>query len=229
MEAGTLAEYYGYQWWMDSDGNYMALGYAGQYLIVSPEHNLVTVFASGLPERDFHLPYRLFRTYVLPAVETGDVARGGPGSLATAIRRFESSSDALAVEPVGEADTPLDVPRRVRYELAPNRSGMSAIEFDFDKRLVIEYYGEVAEPHRVGSNQGYELNETGYGYVAVRGGWTADGKYEIEYVGVGEAWRTRFSVSFDGADIGIDVTGTGSPARYTGTRTAPHPEPRGTP
>ncbi|MGO0059121.1 serine hydrolase domain-containing protein [Brevibacillus fluminis] len=64
---------YGYHWWVLVDENrqaydptfFMAMGYGGQYIIVSPAHKLVVVFTSELFQDTF-LPLRLFRTVFLP-------------------------------------------------------------------------------------------------------------------------------------------------------------------
>ncbi|TFG64572.1 MAG: class C beta-lactamase-related serine hydrolase [Spirochaetales bacterium] len=69
IKAGTLREYYGYQWWVDGEGRIMALGYEGQYLIVDTVLKLVTVFASSLREEDFFLPYEIYTAHVVPAAE----------------------------------------------------------------------------------------------------------------------------------------------------------------
>jgi len=70
IHAGTLSDDYGYQWWVDRGGYYMALGYAGQYIIVVPDQELVVVFTSDLPERDFFVPEILFNDYILPAIQS---------------------------------------------------------------------------------------------------------------------------------------------------------------
>jgi len=67
---GTLQDGYGYQWWIARAGLYMALGYGGQYIIVSPGEGLVVVFTSHLEERDFYIPHQLLETYILPAVKS---------------------------------------------------------------------------------------------------------------------------------------------------------------
>ena len=41
------AQQYGYQWWVDGDGNYSAIGSRGQYIMVAPEMNMVVVFTGG--------------------------------------------------------------------------------------------------------------------------------------------------------------------------------------
>ncbi|UCD45815.1 MAG: serine hydrolase [Candidatus Bathyarchaeota archaeon] len=64
----TMVDGYGYQWWVDSDGYYLALGYKGQLIFVVPSLDLVVVFTGGSPETfDFSLP--LIERYIIPAVD----------------------------------------------------------------------------------------------------------------------------------------------------------------
>ncbi|NIS80228.1 MAG: serine hydrolase [Anaerolineales bacterium] len=63
----TLEDGYGYQWWVDDSGIYMALGYGGQFIFVVPEKDMVVVFTSDLPERDFYVPQVLLDDYIIPA------------------------------------------------------------------------------------------------------------------------------------------------------------------
>ncbi len=59
--------HYGYQWWVDSAGYYMAVGYGGQSIFVVPAKNIVAVFTSDLPRRYFHIPRKLLNEYIIPA------------------------------------------------------------------------------------------------------------------------------------------------------------------
>jgi CubicO group peptidase (beta-lactamase class C family) len=77
IKAGTLSDKYGYQWWVDSAGYYMALGYAGQFIFVVPEKNLVVVFTS---DGDFPVPEILLNNYILPAVKTEEPLPPNPDS-----------------------------------------------------------------------------------------------------------------------------------------------------
>jgi CubicO group peptidase (beta-lactamase class C family) len=72
IQAGTAAENYGYQWWMGNQGYFWALGYSGQYIIVHPEQNLVTVFSSALPENNANIPETLYNNYILDAIRSGE-------------------------------------------------------------------------------------------------------------------------------------------------------------
>jgi CubicO group peptidase (beta-lactamase class C family) len=67
---GTLQDGYGYQWWVADGDVYMALGYGGQYILVSSELDMVVVFTSELAEQDFYLPQRLFEAYIRPAARS---------------------------------------------------------------------------------------------------------------------------------------------------------------
>ncbi len=68
----TLQDGYGYQWWVDFPEVYMALGYAGQFIFVAPEVDLVVVFTSDLPEAQFYTPQRLLDTFILPAADSSE-------------------------------------------------------------------------------------------------------------------------------------------------------------
>jgi CubicO group peptidase (beta-lactamase class C family) len=66
----TLQDGYGYQWWVDDSGYYMALGYAGQFIFVMPELDMVVAFTSDLNEADFYVPQELLTDYVMPAARS---------------------------------------------------------------------------------------------------------------------------------------------------------------
>ncbi len=65
---------YGYQWWLTSlerasnkHDIYFAMGYAGQFIYVVPELDLVVAFASWSPDNPLR-PEHYLRTYIIPAV-----------------------------------------------------------------------------------------------------------------------------------------------------------------
>lgn len=70
ISANTLEDGYGYQWWVDDSGIYMALGYAGQYIVILPEKEMVVVFTSDLEDKNFFIPRYLVDDFIIPAAKT---------------------------------------------------------------------------------------------------------------------------------------------------------------
>ena len=92
VRARTLQEGYGYQWWIANRDTYMALGYAGQYIVVTPDLEMVVVFTSSLPESDFYLPWELLQEYILPAAASSKpLPRSDEGA-----SRLQRAIDSLA-------------------------------------------------------------------------------------------------------------------------------------
>lgn len=64
----NLLDGYGYQWWVNDDGWYTALGYMGQFIMVFPRLNVVAVFTGGTPETyDYNI--QLVNRFIIPAAE----------------------------------------------------------------------------------------------------------------------------------------------------------------
>jgi CubicO group peptidase (beta-lactamase class C family) len=88
----TLHDGYGYQWWVDDAGVFLALGYAGQFIYVVPDKEVVVVFVSDLAERDFFVPWGLLQDYVIPAADSSEPLPQDPEGL----MRLELGVEALA-------------------------------------------------------------------------------------------------------------------------------------
>jgi CubicO group peptidase (beta-lactamase class C family) len=61
---------YGYQWWVDSTGYYMAAGLRGQRIFVVPDKNIVAVF-TGSDGRG-QVSKKLLDSYIIPSVSSSD-------------------------------------------------------------------------------------------------------------------------------------------------------------
>jgi CubicO group peptidase (beta-lactamase class C family) len=70
IAAGTLSDGYGYQWWVDGNGYYMALGYGAQFIFVIPDLDLVVVFTSSLFNAGFEVPERLLNEFIIPSASS---------------------------------------------------------------------------------------------------------------------------------------------------------------
>jgi hypothetical protein len=78
----TLFDQYGYQWWTDSAGYYIAVGYGGQFIYVVPHKNMVVVFTSDLPGGRFHIPGTLLKKYIIPAAASSGPLYANPAKKA---------------------------------------------------------------------------------------------------------------------------------------------------
>lgn len=216
IRAATLRELYGYQWWIDPSGAYMALGYGGQYLIIEPKLELITVFTSSLPEQLFFTPWQLYDAYVRKAVGDNGALSGDPESeLQSALNQFSAGPPSIRqnTSPLAERVS------GAGYQFEPNPFGMTGITIIFDRNraIVREHYGEDLLDHETGLNGRFLFNDFGsQGTVAVRAHWKTATELFIEYYSIGGAWRTELSLSFLGDRIEAAAT-TGSGATYTFT------------
>jgi CubicO group peptidase (beta-lactamase class C family) len=76
--SATLEDGYGYQWWTDDSGFYLALGFGGQFIYVIPEKEMVVVFTSDLEEEDFYTPQNLLTDYIIPAAKSSSPLPDNP-------------------------------------------------------------------------------------------------------------------------------------------------------
>jgi hypothetical protein len=67
LQISEVFDYYGYQWWVDFDGYYAAVGSKGQCIFVVPEKNMVVVFTGDLPGKGAFIAKNLLDSYIVPA------------------------------------------------------------------------------------------------------------------------------------------------------------------
>ena len=226
IQANTLREYYGYQWWIHPSGTFMALGYAGQYLVIAPELDLVVVFTSTLDEEEFFLPWSLYETYIVPAVSESsrpiDAAAADFNRLSSLVSLLAGGPPATIPEHDVEGPTRENAEllsgRRITLEENPfGLSGMT-IEF-FGSAYVAEHYLERTVNYSMGTDGRFALTEDGsLEPVAIRSTWTDESTFVLEYYSVGGAWRTELAITIDGNQDRVTVrTGRNGDTAFGGT------------
>jgi hypothetical protein len=211
---GTVSDGYGYQWWVDAQGYYMAAGFGGQLIFVVPDQNIIAVFTSGVSLTDFHTPERLLRDYVLPAAVSSTPLPENPSGLS----RLRSLMSALA-NPSPTQVAPLPAMAHVisgrRYDFDPNdfdfhsfsllfRAGSNEALFDFsyrDRNLVQLPVGLDDVP-RVTEAEGY--------LRAYKGTWLGDDRFFMSYQIVGYSENATFDITFSGDEALVTFTVTTS-------------------
>ena len=140
----TLFDYYGFQWWVDSAGYYVALGYKGQRIFVIPQKDMVVVFTGNLSGSDTLTPKKLLDSYIIPSAtsekalpeNTGDNNRLDALVKNAAQERAEPTAGvAWASEREGKAEDGLF-----------SRTAAPAFEFEYppgSKKLEINSPGQI--------------------------------------------------------------------------------------
>jgi CubicO group peptidase (beta-lactamase class C family) len=90
----TLFDKYGYHWWVDSEGFYMAVGYKGQLIFVVPSKRIVVVFTSDLTGGDFGILRKLLVDNIIPAASSSVSLPENSEATARLVRLVKSAATA---------------------------------------------------------------------------------------------------------------------------------------
>ena len=76
----TMADGYGYQWWVMAPDRYGARGAHGQRIFVLKDEDMVVVFTGSLKEAKTLIPEELLKNYIIPAVRSDKPVPENPRS-----------------------------------------------------------------------------------------------------------------------------------------------------
>ncbi len=203
------ADGYGYQWWINWAGHPMAIGFAGQYIIILPEFDLVVTFTATQEalEGSGDMPVALgadpllalVYTEVLGAIESDDALPADPEAQA----RLAAAVDAASSGPDGESVVLPELAAAidgVRYRFRPNEWGWHWFEIDFDGDVAVIRGENVAGPYEweLGLDGRYRADADAS--VLTRGAWPYEHVFVVEYYVIGHAERGTVEYIFeDGA------------------------------
>jgi hypothetical protein len=217
IEAGTLQEGYGYQWWVDAQGVYMALGFAGQFIFVVPGQDIVAVFTSGLKGSDFGVPEQLLKQYIIPAALSDRPLPENPEGWAA----LQSQQEQLA-NPEPEPVPPLpQIAQTISgntYILDEDLLGFEAIGLEFDEDVDQALFrlttsnGNLILP--VGLDgmfrvTPHELQLDTYflhAPIALKGAWLDEDSFVLFFQNVGSPDDIRFHLDFEGDEVLVHFT-----------------------
>lgn len=196
----TLAEGYGYQWWVDEAGYYMALGYSGQYIVVLPDKNMVVVFTSALNAFSFFAPELLLNSYILPAAESSVPLPDNPGGE----KRLQSVLHAVSHPEASPVPALPEIAHKISgktYVFDGNPANFKRISLDFgrkkDEVIFSVSYRDRDLQVPVGLDNVYRLTKA-VGYLrAYRGSWEDDNTFVIDYQIVDHSERGKIRLTFE--------------------------------
>ena len=208
----AFADGYGYQWWLDRSGAYAAVGVAGQYIMVVPQHNLVLTVTSSSSGKGVFFPKKVLDQFVLPAIQSDDALPENP----VAQQALAAQSGPPPLKQTAQPVPPLpEIAEHISdhtYALEPNNWNYDQFKLQFTpagNEAIFSYTARVNDTavFKVGLDGVYRFTETDIGCMAAKGSWTAPDTFELTCQQIGYTSTTRFRLTF--AQDNIQVTETG--------------------
>jgi CubicO group peptidase (beta-lactamase class C family) len=221
IHAGTMSDDYGYQWWIEDDGYYMALGYGGQYIIVYPDENLVTVITSALNFSDYFMPKTLFHQYILASIQSDESMDENPVEKERLAEAIHLSANPVS-EPVPSLTaTALAVSgRKIIFHPNPLDYKFMALTFTSgsNQSIVELAYRNKHYTVSVGMDNVYRLTLVNDWWRAYRGTWESKNTYALDYQVADYTERITKRLTFNGdtVQISLDFPVTGSHYEFSG-------------
>jgi len=199
---------YGYQWWLDKDGSYSAVGVSGQYVMVVPQQNLVIAITSSSSRLGVFFPRKILDRFILPSIKGDGPLPENKPALET-LRQFETPPAPPVIE-VQNQELPAigQVISGQVYTLEENRWDYDnfSLKFDGEKKEAMFSFSERGQkPIQivVGLDGKYRFTETEVSRFAARGRWIEESAFELEYQQIGYSAPVRFTFSFAGNTIQV--------------------------
>ncbi len=188
-------EGFGHQWWIDSGGLIMALGCAGQYLIIDQENNMVTVMLSTLPDREFFFPALIYSGFISSACTDKTLpSRTGNSNeqQAMVIRSQDVPDEQYPLPPIAREI----IGRTFRVEQNRGRDGTLIFYFSEKESSIIMPQDTGPPKIAIGMNGKFLYTKTEYGIEAARGTWKDEYTFFIERDVVGSTERSSMTITF---------------------------------
>lgn len=207
ISAGTLADSYGYQWWVDDDV-FMMQGYGGQFVYVLPARDLVVVFTGALPSQRFFTPRSLLSGYVEAAVIADHALPANP----TAAARLDSLVQVLGSGTRAPLRPAPDMARAVSgrtFEFDENKLGLRRLILHFtpgSSEAEIEFaVGPVEATLAIGLDGVFRIGELHGQRWACRGRWVNDATFVLEQEAPGKVLSRRVTLDFQGDTLSFEA------------------------
>jgi CubicO group peptidase (beta-lactamase class C family) len=207
ITAGTMAENYGYQWWVGDD-MFMMQGYGGQFVYVLPAQDLVVVFTGALSPRRYFTPRSLLREYIAAAVIADHALPANPAAAA----RVDSLGGVLG-SGTAEPLRPLpDLARSVSgrtFDFSENKMGFRHLILQFtpgSPEAELEFtIGPVAASMTIGLDGVFRNSELLGQRWAYRGRWVNGESFILEQEALGKVIRRRATLNFKGDTLSFEI------------------------
>jgi CubicO group peptidase (beta-lactamase class C family) len=196
---------YGYGWWITGDkGEYAAIGRGGQRIQVWPSIDTILVMTGGGVDIDDIEPL------ITPAFKDPD--KPLPAN-ASGVARLEEALAAVAAPPAPKPVAPLPATaERISgrtFVFDPNPLEIEALSLEFTESagavLRITHSGGKLESWPVGLDGVYRMSQGEFGLPqGLRGGWTDERTFALEYDNIGNNGHILMRLSFAGDRVTVE-------------------------
>ncbi len=207
IAAQSLSDDYGYQWWVDAEGYYMALGFGGQYIIIHPETHLVVVFTSAVDIKSYAQPEMLFRNMILPAIQ-GDTPL--PESIENktildeAVQAFAAPKPPITIPTLPES---ADRISQNVYWLDDNILGLKSLALNFTEGAATAQLTLNGEALEMGLDNRPRFNPSDqFGSIQLVGRWRGKDTFVYSSELLGTAELIEFKLTFKDQAVNIRMT-----------------------
>ncbi|MBI9045483.1 MAG: serine hydrolase [Anaerolineaceae bacterium] len=212
---------YGYQWWLDKDGTYSAVGVGGQYIIVVPKENLVVVVTNASSGMGVFFPRKILDKFILPAIISDETISANEVAYNELLAK--SGPPALVNEPQTVSALP-EIAMQISgstYSLEINNLKYDNFQLKFDPTWDYAEFSYTAKEgdmtdFKVGLDGVYHFSETEIGAFAAYGSWTTPNTFEINYQHIGYSTPAKFILTFEGDEITVEEFGVVGSYTYSG-------------
>lgn len=201
----TLFDGYGYQWWIHPD-YYVAVGYGGQRIFVSPKYNLVAVFTSFQSRTK---PDTLMSDYIIKAIQSDKPLPPDKPEFTrlTQLNKECASpgkpSEMAPLPPIAKTIS------NVRYKIDKNMAGFTNIMLTFnqDENVAVMEYGLYQRQNKVivGLDDVFRITHLPHRNVAFKGCWIRPDTFEFLSGHIGNTLGTRTRLKFTEDQIEVDM------------------------
>ena len=218
-EKGFWGDYmkngYGYFWWMNSFGGFRADGYAGQYIYVLPEQDIVAVFTGGINYTETYQPGKLMTEFIIPSVTSDTTLPDNSKSvveLATLIQTLESpKTEAVPALPA--------MVNSISGKNIATKAFITSFSLNFASQnecnfTIMQEGKEIVLP--VGMDGVYRVSDAiqvgtlvwypPYQSVALKGQWVSEDTFLIHWQYVGEPYQEEYVITFHGESATLEVS-----------------------
>ncbi len=204
----TLYDRYGYQWWVDNQGWYSAVGYGGQRIFVVPQHDLVVVFTSN---KGSGKPDRFMREYVLESVVSDQPVVSAPQSETRLKELIGKSMTPPEPSPLIKLPPLVETLSGKKYTIESNEAGFNdfTIIFEKDKPEARLICGIRQERYNViiGLDGLYRTTNRNGENLAFKGKWVNNDSFTFSMVNVGHTEQINSLVKFVDNHVLMNIFG----------------------